>query len=145
MTTQEIKAIIAEKIAGQGNQVDIGGALAEVLTAIVEKMPESELIVDLSAFPQGVSDITNELKEKLKNSLAVRYGDYGILPKNDQITKNGIVMGLLTGQAEDDGFGDFYPYSFGHIMVGSDNTYENSDAFAIVVMDEHNKIFCWEN
>lgn len=37
MTTDEIKAIIAEMIAGQGNQVDIGGALAEILNAIVDR------------------------------------------------------------------------------------------------------------
>ena len=40
MTTNEIKAIIAEKIAGQGNQVDIGGALASVLNAIIDSIPE---------------------------------------------------------------------------------------------------------
>lgn len=40
MTTEEIKAIIAEKIAGQGNQVDIGGALAEILNAFAENLAE---------------------------------------------------------------------------------------------------------
>lgn len=36
MTTQEIKDLIASKIAGQGNQIDIAGALPKVLTAIAE-------------------------------------------------------------------------------------------------------------
>lgn len=40
MTTNEIKAIIAEKIAGQGNQVDIGNGLAEVLNALADSIPE---------------------------------------------------------------------------------------------------------
>ncbi len=41
MNANEIKAIIAEKIAGQGNQVDIGNGLAEVLNAIVDIMPST--------------------------------------------------------------------------------------------------------
>lgn len=40
MTTEEIKAIIAEKIAGQGNQVDIGNGLVEVLNALADSIPE---------------------------------------------------------------------------------------------------------
>jgi len=31
MNKEEIKALIAEKIAGQGNQVDLSGALAQIL------------------------------------------------------------------------------------------------------------------
>lgn len=40
MTKDEIKALIDEKINGQGNQVDLGGALATVLNAIVDLIPE---------------------------------------------------------------------------------------------------------
>lgn len=36
MTKDEIKALIAAKIDGQGNQVDIGGTLAQVLNAIID-------------------------------------------------------------------------------------------------------------
>lgn len=36
MTKQEIQALIMTQIAGQGNQVDIGGVLANVLLAIVD-------------------------------------------------------------------------------------------------------------
>lgn len=36
MTKQEIKDLIAAKIAGQGNQVDIGGVLADILNALVD-------------------------------------------------------------------------------------------------------------
>lgn len=35
-TTEEIKALISEKIAGQGNQVDVGNGLTEILNAIVD-------------------------------------------------------------------------------------------------------------
>ncbi len=40
MTTQEIKDLVSAKIAGQGTQVDAGNALAEVLNAIVDAIPE---------------------------------------------------------------------------------------------------------
>lgn len=40
MTKEEIKTLIAEKISGQGNQVDSGGALDEILNAIVDAIPE---------------------------------------------------------------------------------------------------------
>ena len=40
MTPEQIKALISEKIAGQGNQVDIGGALPEILAGIVGLIPE---------------------------------------------------------------------------------------------------------
>lgn len=38
MTKEEIKDLITAKIAGQGNQVDIGGALATILNEIVDGM-----------------------------------------------------------------------------------------------------------
>lgn len=40
MTKDQIKALISAKIAGQGNQVDSGGALDEILNAIVDSIPE---------------------------------------------------------------------------------------------------------
>lgn len=39
MSGQEIKDLIASKIAGQGNQVDIGNALPEILDAIISAIP----------------------------------------------------------------------------------------------------------
>lgn len=36
MTKDEIKTLIAEKISGQGNQVDIGGALADILNELAD-------------------------------------------------------------------------------------------------------------
>lgn len=40
MSKEEIKALIAAKIAGQGTQVDLGGALPSILDAIVDALPE---------------------------------------------------------------------------------------------------------
>jgi len=47
MTREQMLATIAEKIAGQGNQVDCGGALADVLIELVK-----------GAVPVEVTDIT---------------------------------------------------------------------------------------
>lgn len=50
MTTQEIKDLIASKIAGQGTMVDVGGALPTILKEIVDALgniPE-EVIFDFS-------------------------------------------------------------------------------------------------
>ena len=40
MTKDEIRALIVNTISGQGSQVDIGGKLAEVLSNIVNLIPE---------------------------------------------------------------------------------------------------------
>lgn len=40
MNAEEIKALIAAKIDGQGNQVDIGNALPEILNEIVDAIGE---------------------------------------------------------------------------------------------------------
>ena len=36
MTTQEIKALVAAKIAGQGNQVDLGNALSDIINSLCD-------------------------------------------------------------------------------------------------------------
>ena len=54
MTKQNTLALIAKKIAGQGNQIDIGGALADILTELV-----------LASIPVEVEDITALTDEQL--------------------------------------------------------------------------------
>lgn len=54
MNKQEILALINAKIAGQGNQVDSGGVLAEILTAIAG-----------AAVPIEVADITALTNDQL--------------------------------------------------------------------------------
>ena len=44
MSVSEIKDLIASKIAGQGNQVDSGGKLAEILNEIVDMASQGESI-----------------------------------------------------------------------------------------------------
>lgn len=40
MTKEEIKALVAGKIAGQGTMVDAGGALPTILNEIIDLIPE---------------------------------------------------------------------------------------------------------
>ena len=56
MNANEIKELVAAKIAGQGSQVDIGGALPEVLNAIID------MVSDLPA-PLPVVEITEGVRE----------------------------------------------------------------------------------
>lgn len=44
MTKEEIRALIAAKIAGQGSMVDIGGALPAILDALLDVMPAESLL-----------------------------------------------------------------------------------------------------
>lgn len=49
MTTEEIKNLIDQKIAGQGSMVDVGGALPVILKEIVDKIAQaSNPIVEVS-------------------------------------------------------------------------------------------------
>lgn len=69
MTKQEVQALIMTQIAGQGNQVDIGGVLANVLLAIVDY-----------AGPNEIGDITALTGEQLDllqpgNIVVKRTGD----------------------------------------------------------------------
>lgn len=45
MDTNEIKALIDQKIAGQGSMIDIGGALPQILTGIIEAISSFDGIV----------------------------------------------------------------------------------------------------
>ena len=61
MTQNEIIALINAKIAGQGTQIDAGGALAQILTAIAG-----------AAMPIEVTDITKLTNDQLD---ALQVGD----------------------------------------------------------------------
>lgn len=68
MTKQEIQASILTQIAGQGNQVDVGGALANILLAILD-----------FAGTIGVSNITTLTADQLDQ---IQPGN--IVIKNDE-------------------------------------------------------------
>lgn len=73
MTKQEIKDLIAAKIAGQGSAVDVGGALADILNALVDAsggggVPEPVSGIEISA--GGAAATTEQLAQIKSNCLA---------------------------------------------------------------------------
>ena len=58
MNKQQILALINAKIAGQGNQIDSGGALAEILAAIAGAAAPSE-VADITALTDDQLDALN--------------------------------------------------------------------------------------
>ena len=80
MNKEQLLALIEAKIAGQGNQVDIGGALAEILLAVagaavpVEVADITELTGDqLDAL--NVGDKVAKITETAKHLYTVTYKD----------------------------------------------------------------------
>lgn len=90
MTKDEIKTLIAEKISGQGNQVDSGGALDAILNAIVDAIPEGggngALVWNVER--DGVS-LTNEEINTLSEALVVSRSD-GSYPPIPLVTASAI-------------------------------------------------------
>lgn len=51
MTKEELKNLVATKISGQGNQVDLGNALTTILNELIDTKPErAPITIDLSSF-----------------------------------------------------------------------------------------------
>ena len=59
MTKEEIITLISEKIAGQGNQVDISGQLSAILTGIIGLIPEVPTPYEL---PVATSEVLGGVK-----------------------------------------------------------------------------------
>ena len=78
MTKQEIKDLIAAKIAGQGNQVDIGNALAEVLNALADNVDAAQQaannikVLDLTPYAEQIEN--NEPIPNAQDLLDALYG-----------------------------------------------------------------------
>lgn len=95
MTTQEIKDLIASKIAGQGSAVDAGSALPEILNGIVDAIaaipepapvPEG-LEADITGWQfgqMGEHSLTNEETVLLKNAVRIKL-------RNDLFLRQSIV------------------------------------------------------
>lgn len=83
MTTNEIKTLIQNTIAGQGSQVDIGGKLAEILGAIVDSIPsETTRPIVLTGVPS-----TGDTLEDL--------ADIGLTPEEIQAASRGKRTGVI--------------------------------------------------
>lgn len=69
MTTNEIKTLIQNTIAGQGSQVDIGGKLAEVLNALADAVSGVVSGVDVTDIITDVpTGISSELYQKIMDA-----------------------------------------------------------------------------
>lgn len=86
MTTEQIKDLIASKIAGQGNQVDSGGALSTILDAIVDSVADVPTIFNL---PEGVT----EVEEFDEHCVAIKSADWGYMPRIDGALLNSTIAG----------------------------------------------------
>ena len=90
MTIQEIKELVSKKIAGQGSQVDIGGALAEVLTGICDAIIASE------EKSLRISPSSGSLKEATKAQMAEFLN---ISEENVEALINGEIKTLIVSSA----------------------------------------------
>lgn len=74
-TKEEIKALIATAIAGQGNQVDLGGKLAEILDEVVEMAASAQEAAASAAAPMPIKfpaqAMTNVSKEALASAMEI--------------------------------------------------------------------------
>lgn len=83
MTKEQALATIAEKIAGQGNQVDCGGALSEILNALVNGAIAVE-VTDITAIDGAILDSLNvgdkiaKVTGKQKHLYQVSYKGEGV-------------------------------------------------------------------
>lgn len=122
MTKDEIKTLIAEKISGQGNQVDIGGVLADILNGIMESNEPviAELEMTLSGSYQHIDGTASfdDVKNAVTNCQPayVKIHDFvngyeGIYPVLGSFTENGGKEYITIGLGGDDSFVEFFSFN----------------------------------
>lgn len=94
MTTQEIKDLIASKIAGQGNQVDSGGKLAEILNAIVDMADVPMLNIDSDVLNDTIV-LSDELYESCLSSTRIKDKNGVVFVRMDNLS-NTQAIGSIT-------------------------------------------------
>lgn len=81
MTQSQIQALINAKIAGQGNQIDIGGALAEILSELAGASIPIE-VTDVTALTKAQLDALN-VGDKVVKVTGVQKHLYTVTYKGD--------------------------------------------------------------
>ena len=83
MNKEQLLSLINEKIAGQGNQIDLGGALADILTAVLGSALPTE-VADIKEIPGEILDQLNvgdkvaKITGKQKHLYVVSYKGDGV-------------------------------------------------------------------
>ena len=99
MTTQEIKDLIASKIAGQGSAVDAGSALPEILGGVVDLLKNQQdkvnvldgIVVTLNG---NTTEWTQDDMRLAKNALGVKSDVYGgLMPRMDVYSARYAIIG----------------------------------------------------
>ena len=131
MTKQEIKDLIAAKIAGQGNQVDIGNALADVLNALADNVDAAQQaadnfkVLDLTPYAEQIENnepipYTEEIWNAFDEAVALKYD--GVIRPNTgfYLQTSGLSQPLYDAMHNDapDGFMIMqYRVAFGFVVV----------------------------
>lgn len=99
MTTDELKDLIASKIAGQGSAVDAGSALPEILGGVVDLLKNQQDKVNaLDGIVVTLGDNTDEWKQDdmlmAKNALGVKSDiSGGLMPRMDVYSARYAIIG----------------------------------------------------
>lgn len=111
MDKQEIKDLISAKIAGQGNQVDSGGALGKVLNEIIDNIPDAASGYGLGGVWSNAEGGPYELPDK---TFAILGGNasYSINEETIDVSENNV--GVLIYDSDNDD-----AYSLTEIPVGA--------------------------
>jgi len=124
MTTNEIKTLIQNTIAGQGSQVDIGGKLAEVLNALADAVGNVRRTVVLQINNTG-QEMTEEqflASFTIDGEPATREKFYALNPERENIIAiyDGFVFGFAYLSYDEEyrnyAFGVSYQNQFGTVL-----------------------------
>ena len=81
MTKEEIKAIVAAKIAGQGSAIDAASVLPTVIDALcdlvdaqAQQLEKALMPIDIGPMPTAVKEINQEMVNALRSCCAISLG-----------------------------------------------------------------------
>lgn len=83
MTTQEIKALVAAKIAGQGNQVDLGNALSDIFGSLCDLIDAAQQLPIATKDALGVIKVGDNLDIDSEGKLSASGGESTLILVGD--------------------------------------------------------------
>lgn len=147
MTKQEIKNLVAQKIAGQGSAVDAGSALPEILNGIVDAMPDNldGLVLDISDWvfdSHSAIELTVDARKKLSKAIQLVRNDVNL--SFDSLTLSTELVERVASMSEiADGF---QPTTIMRIFASDRAEYEGGDfalygSYIVMLKDNNGKYF----